>query len=199
MILYYNIMPIKNLPKAGSGFRPRVFAKKLSNLTRSGSFKNLRDNSKDINAAVAGYASVIKRGGLSRKQQLTVIRKAKAGDSAFSKIDVRQTKKILKHLSPGRVSLEKTDLGSKSKPKVSALEDKRASERVIADKRKRNVISSRRSNDFLKSVKGGPGEKSSDELKYDSMASASALNPGTSSIPKPPPSKPGSGSFSNLY
>ena len=191
-------MPIKNLPKAGSGFRPRVFAKKLSNLTRSGSFKNLRDNSKDINAAVAGYASVIKRGGLSRKQQLTVMRKAKAGDSTFSKIDARQTKKILKYLSPGRVNLEKND-GSKSEPRVSALEDQRASERAAVDKGKKNVISSRRSSDFLKSIKGGPGVKSSDELKYDSMASASALNPGTSSIPKPPPSKPSSGSFSNLY
>jgi len=98
-------MGINDLPGPGINFRATSgagnFQRKLSSATRYGDLKNLGDNQRAIVKAISQPSVVraIKRGGLSRLQQLDVRRKIQAGDRTVTKEDKREIKEVLKHLS----------------------------------------------------------------------------------------------------
>lgn len=105
-------MGITNLPKPGLNFKatlgPGSFQKKLSNATRYGDLKNLRDNQKTIIEGIKKYQRVIRiKGGLSRLQQRDAWLKMKASDKTITKEDRREIKQVLKHLGRGQASAEK--------------------------------------------------------------------------------------------
>jgi len=103
-------MGINDLPSPGINFRATTgvgnFQKKLSSATRYGDLKNLKNNQKAIVGAISQPTTLraIRRGGLSRLQQLGVWSKIKASDKTVTKEDKREIKEVLKHLSRGAVA-----------------------------------------------------------------------------------------------
>lgn len=103
-------MGINDLPKPGINFRatigPGNFQRKLSNATRFGDLKNLRDNREAVVGAVKRYERDIRvKGGLSRLQRLDAWRKvreaSKVSRTSITKGDKLEIKQILEHLGRG--------------------------------------------------------------------------------------------------
>lgn len=113
-------MSITNLPKPGIGFKatlgPGSFQRKLSDATRYGGLKNLRDNQKVIVGAIKKYQGVIRtKGGLSRLQQRDAWLKMKASDKNITKEDKIEIKEVLKHLGRSETaSARKTAIAGKA-------------------------------------------------------------------------------------
>ena len=120
-------MGITNLPKPGIGFKatlgPGSFQRKLSNATRYGGLKNLRDNQKAIVDVVKKYQGVIRiKGGLSRLQQLSAKRETMAKDKTITKEDKREIKELFKHLGRGGADVKKSAVGGGKSFKVGGVE-----------------------------------------------------------------------------
>lgn len=149
-------MGINDLPRAGINFRATSgagnFKKRLSNATRSGDLKNLRDNQKAIVEVVKKYQSVIRiKGGLSRLQQRDAWLKVKKSTPKLTYADKYETKEIFKHLGRGASDNEK-------KPAVAGKEIKGSGGKSVflTDEQIRKNLFRNRDRD--ESWTGGKGE-----------------------------------------
>lgn len=112
-------MVISNLPKPGKDFKatlgPGSFQRKLSNYTRYGDPKNLRDNQRELVDAAKKYQGIIRRmGGLTRLQRrnawLGIVKASQARGVPVTWYDKMDIKKILEHLGRGAAAKEKKPL-----------------------------------------------------------------------------------------
>lgn len=146
-------MGISNLPKPGIGFKatlgPGSFQRKLSNATRYGGLKNLRDNQKAIVDVVKKYQGVIRiKGGLSRLHQLRAWRETKAKDKTITKEDRREIKEVFKHLGRGTTNAKKPAIDGEKSFKVGGVEKYLTAEQV-----KRNLIGNKQRDELTTDVK----------------------------------------------
>lgn len=120
-------MGITNLPKPGIGFKatlgPGSFKRKLSNATRYGGLKNLRDNQKAIVDTVKKYQGVIRtKGGLSGLQKRDAWLKIKASDKTITKGDRIEIKQVLKALGRGATDAKKSAVSGGKSFKIGGVE-----------------------------------------------------------------------------
>lgn len=104
-------MSITNLPKPGINFKatlgPGSFQRKLSNATRYGDLKNLRDNQKAIVDMAKKYQRVIRiKGGLSRLQKRDAWLKLKKS-TPLTYADKYEAKRVIEHLGRGTAARAK--------------------------------------------------------------------------------------------
>lgn len=145
-------MGISNLPKPGIKFRATTgagnFQRKLSNATRYGGLKNLRDNQKAIVDVVKKYQGVIRiKGGLSRLQKRDAWLKIKKSTPKLTYADKYEVKGILKHLGRGNTDAKKPAVGGKSF-KVGGVEKYLTAEQV-----KRNLTGNKQRDELTTGVK----------------------------------------------
>lgn len=119
-------MGIKDLPKPGVNFKATTgagnFQRKLSSAARYGALTNIdKINQAAIVKAIANPTTLraIRRGGLSRLQQIEVRRKIQASDKTVTKEDKREIKQILSHLGRGAVAKEKKPAVAETSVKAS--------------------------------------------------------------------------------
>jgi|GEM_PF-1781305 len=96
------MVDVSKLPGAGKLFRTTYgvgnFKKKLNYLIRAGGSKNLENNIESIVSALKKRETYIRRGGLTRQQQIN-IRREIGKNSQLSYADKRDLKQILQKLS----------------------------------------------------------------------------------------------------